>query len=115
MGTPGSDIDDGFALALALAEPEIKVELVSTVGGNSDVDTSTRLTRELLARIGRADIPVVRGAGHPLNPRWRRGGVPSTQTSSTAAEQKILSHYAANALVERVLAEPGELTIVAIG
>src|SRR4051795_11239591 len=65
MGQPGSDIDDGFALALALAEPGLSVELVTTVNGNTDVDNATRLTVELLQRIGR-EVEVVRGAGRPL-------------------------------------------------
>ena len=89
MGAPGSDIDDGFALALALAEPTIQVELVTTVGGNSDVVTSTRLTHELLDVLDRSDVPVVEGA-----PAGDAG---------------------ARELVRRVLAEPGELTVVAIG
>jgi purine nucleosidase len=89
MGAPGSDIDDGFALALALADPELSVELVTTVGGNSDVVTSTRLTHDLLRVLGRSDIPVVQGA--PAD-------------DDAAAE-----------IARRVLAEPGELTIVAIG
>lgn len=90
MGAPGSDIDDGFALALALADPGITVDLVTTVGGNSDVVTSTRLTRELLAVLGRSDVPVVEGAPEG-------------------------TEDAAREIVRRVRAEPGELTIVAIG
>jgi purine nucleosidase len=108
MGAEGSDIDDGFALALALADPDLTVELVTTVGGNSDVDTSTRLTHELLALLDRSDVPVHRGAGMPINPRWRRqrdGEARTSATSSTAVDQ----------IIGRVLAEPGELTLVAIG
>jgi purine nucleosidase len=106
MGAPGSDIDDGFALALALADPGLSVEVVTTVGGNSDVDTSTRLTVELLGVLGRADVPVVRGAGRPLNPAlWHAGFlVPASEGSYAAAE-----------IVARVMAEPGELTLVTIG
>ncbi|WP_193607854.1 nucleoside hydrolase [Nocardioides lijunqiniae] len=89
MGAPGSDIDDGFALALALADPDLRVELVTTVGGNSDVATSTRLTRELLGVLGHDDLEVVEGA--------------------PAGDD------AARELARRVLAEPGELTVVAIG
>ena len=111
MGAPGSDIDDGFALALALADPEIEVELVTTVGGNSDVDTSTRLTQELLERLGRADVPVVRGAGAPLNPRWRRP--PADEPARCRAERS--QDGGRRRLVARVMAEPGELTLVAIG
>jgi purine nucleosidase len=111
MGAPGSDIDDGFALALALAEPGIQVDVVTTVGGNSDVETSTRLTHDLLARLGRDDVPVHRGAGQPIASRWRRAG-------SEAAEQEMpgsRSQTAVDELVRRVMAEPGELTVVAIG
>jgi purine nucleosidase len=89
MGAPGSDVDDGFALALALADPGLRVEMVTTVGGNSDVVSSTRLTRELLEVLDRSDVPVVQGA--PVD--------------VVAAEE----------IARRVLAEPGQLTIVAIG
>jgi purine nucleosidase len=37
MGAPGSDVDDGFALALAHADPGISLELITTVNGNTDV------------------------------------------------------------------------------
>jgi purine nucleosidase len=112
MGAAGSDIDDGFALALALADPEIQVDLVTTVGGNSDVDTSTRLSLELLDRIGRTDVPVVRGSAMPLDPRWRRAATPEQMADDGAP---VRGQAGPTALVERVMAEPGELTIVAIG
>jgi purine nucleosidase len=110
MGAPGSDIDDGFALALALADPEMSVELVTTVGGNSDVDTSTRLTHELLTVLGRGDVPVARGASSPLNPALRHPDWPDRNSAGATSGKP-----AAAQLVERVLAEPGELTVVAIG
>jgi purine nucleosidase len=103
MGNPGSDIDDGFALALALADPDITVELVTTVGGNADVDTCTRLTHELLVRLDRPDIPVVGGAPLALRGgRHRRDG-------------QARAPYAAPAIVEAIAAAPGEMTLVAIG
>jgi purine nucleosidase len=109
MGAPGSDIDDGFALALAVADPSLRLELVTTVGGNTDVATATRLTRQLLRTLGCAEIPVVRGACGPLDPRWRR-------TDRHLVEQADAERaHAAPELVARVLAAPGELTVVAIG
>src|SRR3712207_8107522 len=66
MGAPGSDIDDGFALALAVDLADQSLELVTTVNGNTDVDTSTLLALDLLDRLGRPDIPVVKGARQPL-------------------------------------------------
>jgi purine nucleosidase len=103
MGNPGSDIDDGFALALALADPDITLDLVTTVGGNADVDTCTRLTRELLVRLNRAEVPVVGGAALAL-----RGGRHRRDGTDRAP-------YAAPAIVEAVAAAPGEMTLVAIG
>jgi purine nucleosidase len=116
MGQPGSDIDDGFALALAVADPDVSLELVTTVNGNTHVDNATRLTLELLERLGAPAVPVVRGAAAPLvrqHPRspddvetvWPPGADPSGRTVS----------HAAVAIVERVMAEPGEFTVVGIG
>jgi purine nucleosidase len=110
MGAPGSDIDDGFALALAVADPRLVLELVTTVGGNTDVDSATRLSGELLALLGHIEVPVVRGAAGPLNPRLRRDDRTPTQPDDATA-----GPYAASEIVRRVMAEPGELTVVAIG
>ncbi len=110
MGAPGSDIDDGFALALAVAEPSVDLELVTTTHGNTDVVTATRLSRELLALLGRPDVPVVRGSSGPLDPRLRRDDrdpAPPPDAGGTG--------HAASELVSRVMAAPGEVTIVAVG
>ncbi len=113
MGAPGSDIDDGFALALALADLELSVELVTTVSGNTDVETATRLTLDLLQRLGRSDVPVVRGAAHGLRGWWRGPASSLPVRRQGAAEPQ--PGQAAVHIVERVAAEPGVLTIVAIG
>lgn len=108
MGAPGSDVDDGFALALAVADPAIDLELVTTVNGNTDVDTATALAGNLLERLGRPDIPVVRGAGAPLHGRGRprQDGAPAVPRPRA---------HAAVEIAERVLAAPGEVTVVAVG
>lgn len=106
MGTPGSDVDDGFALALAVADPGLRLDLVTAVGGNTDVNTATRLSTELLGVLGRPDVPVVPGVAGPLDPALRRPG------RGPAASP---GPYAAAEIVERVMAAPGDLTIVAIG
>lgn len=111
MGAPGSDIDDGFALALALADPDITVDLVGTVNGNTDVATATILTLELLHRLGRSDLPLHRGAQVPLlRPQARFGTVPGDVETRAPAPGP-----AATAMVEHVAAHPGEITLVAVG
>jgi purine nucleosidase len=117
MGAPGSDIDDGFALALAVDLADQRLELVTTVNGNTDVDTSTLLALDLLRRLGRSDVPVVKGAGAPLlrpvhdHPaRDRVAGVRERLGHRSPAPGR-----AATAIIDHIMANPGEITLVAIG
>jgi purine nucleosidase len=111
MGAPGSDIDDGFALALAVADPEIDLRLVTTVNGNTDVATATVLTLELLHRVGTDQVPVHRGAERALlHPAERFGAVPDGIPTRTPRPG-----HAALALTELVRSRPGEVTLVAVG
>jgi purine nucleosidase len=114
MGEPGSEIDDGFALALAQSDPGISLELVTTVNGNTDVETATLLSVELAHRLGRPDLRVVRGAAAPLLRPGRARSAPAAITEKYGHRSPAPGH-AASAIVEAVMAEPGELTIVAIG
>ena len=111
MGAPGSDIDDGFALALAVADPEIDLRLVTTVSGNTDAATATTLTCELLDRLGAPPVPVHQGATRALlHPASRFGRLPEGVTPREPAPG-----HGVLALVEAVRAAPGELTLVAVG
>lgn len=114
MGVPGSDIDDGFALALALAEPSITIEALTTVNGNADVESGSFLSVELLDRLGAPSIPVFQGAAAPLAFPDRRRGAPDAirKEYGTRLPQP---GYAAAEIAARVAAEPGEITVVAIG
>lgn len=54
-------VDDAMALAYALGDPNIDLIGVTTVYGNVARDTSIRNTLDLLALLGRKDIPVYPG------------------------------------------------------
>ena len=111
MGAPGSDIDDGFALALAVADPEIDLRLLTTVSGNTDAPTATTLTLELLDRLGAGPVPVHQGANRSLAyPASRFGRLPDGVTPRPPTPG-----HAVHALIEAVRAAPGELTLVAVG
>ncbi|MGO1855284.1 MAG: nucleoside hydrolase, partial [Microbacteriaceae bacterium] len=114
MGVAGSEIDDGFALALIASDDTFALELVTTVNGNIDVETGTYLTGELLRRLGIENVPYVRGAGAPL-------AEPDRAKSSTDHIRAAFGHhepspgYAAAEIARRVVEAPGEITIIAIG
>ena len=114
MGEPGSEIDDGFALALALADPDINLELVTTVNGNTDVETATLLSLELLNRLGKFDIPVVKGASARLTRPDQARSAPK-EIEEKYGHRKHSPGFAAAAIVELVMQNPGEITVVAIG
>lgn len=110
----GSDIDDGFALALAHAERDIQIDLITTVNGNTDVESATALTLELTRRLA-IDAPVVKGASTPFT-HPDRVRVPDPATIATyGAGMAPTPGYAAAAIADLVMANPGEITIVAIG
>ena len=58
-------IDDAVAIALALASPEVDVIGITTVGGNSGLEATTRNALRLLEFMGRTDIPVASGYDEP--------------------------------------------------
>nr|WP_238412365.1 nucleoside hydrolase [Saccharothrix deserti] len=59
-------VDDAFALALAVASPEVELIGVTTVFGNVSLEDTTRNALRLLALLGREDVPVGVGASRPL-------------------------------------------------
>ena len=104
----GDDIDDAFALALALRSPELQILGVTTTFG--DTETRAKLAERLLREVGRQDIPVAAGAPTPVK---------STFTQRAYAEGGHFaraSHPAAvDFLREQIQRYPGKITLVAIG
>jgi inosine-uridine nucleoside N-ribohydrolase len=110
----GSDIDDAFALALALASPEVDLQGVTTVCEGAE-DRAWMVCR-LLTAVGRREVPVAWGrAPQPASPiegqmQYRRHpAVIFDRTSRPVKESAVEFLYA------RLKAQPGKLTLVALG
>src|SRR6266704_1905184 len=113
-------IDDALALFLALASPEVQLEAVTTVSGNVDVALTTYNALTLLELAGRTDIPVARGCDRPLirqpfNAAIVHGdnGLGGLQLPEPSIQP--LAEHAIGVIIEKVMAAPGEITLVAIG
>jgi purine nucleosidase len=110
----GSDIDDAFALALALASPEVDLQGVTTVG--SDAEDRAWIVCRFLTAVGRRDISVAWGRDpQPKNPigdqiQYRRH--PDVIFNRAAIPMK---EPAVEFLYSQLKAQPGKLTLVAIG
>ena len=119
-----SPSDDALALLLALQSPELDVVGVTTVAGNESVRRATADVLRLLEIVGRADIPVYRGAPRPLahvaGP-WEKAGYGRWWADDAPtpwggyARKNAEPGTAADFLARAVKARPGELTIAAIG
>ena len=118
-------VDDAAAIFLALASPELSVEALTTVYGNGPVESSTDNARRILHAAGHPGIPIYQGAGKPLlrppNQGWAShvhgqdalgdSGVPLPPQGRPRVEER----QAAVEIVERVMASPGEITLLSLG
>ena len=60
----GTDIDDAWALLLALASPELDLRCVTLV--HADLEIRAKIALKLLKLAGRAEVPVAKGLSQPL-------------------------------------------------
>jgi inosine-uridine nucleoside N-ribohydrolase len=104
----GDDIDDAFAVALALRSPEMQILGITTTFG--DTETRAKLVDRMLGEAGRPDISVAVGvhtdARTGLSQRRYAEGGHFARTSHPPAVDFILDQIRHN---------PGEITLVCIG
>jgi purine nucleosidase len=106
----GGDIDDAFAVGLALRSPEFQILGISSAWG--DTHLRARLLSRFLKETGREDIPVAMGiAKHP-------SGKLDTLSQAAYAEGGPANQNYPNAvdfLLDQIRRYPGEITLLAIG
>lgn len=114
-------IDDSLALAQLVSCDDVDLLGVSTVSGNTTAARAARNTLDLLALLGRDDVPVVEGAHDPLVGRFA-GGAPQVhgdngvgQMDLPRSARPVEPGTGAQALVEAARANPGQLHLVAVG
>lgn len=117
--------DDGTALILALKSPELNILGVTTVAGNDTVQRATSDALRELEIAGRTDIPVYRGANRPLvhqgsewaktkHGRWWSDELPPMPPGGFA-KKPAEKESAMDFMMRAVDANPGQITIIAIG
>ena len=106
----GTDIDDAFALALALRSPEIELRGVTTV--SADAYGRALIACRFLEAAGRPDIPVA--AGKPQRSAPEKSGQYQYGLSGDFKKRPV-KELAAEFLYRNLKAEPGKLTIITVG
>lgn len=64
-GIAGANVDDGLALALAIASPYFMLELITIVAGNTPANVGYRVARYMMNCLG-LNIPVRKGEDKAL-------------------------------------------------
>ncbi|GAK58567.1 inosine-uridine preferring nucleoside hydrolase [Candidatus Vecturithrix granuli] len=134
--------DDGVAMIMLARHPEIELLGVVTVAGNTWIPEGTAYALRQLELIGRSDIPVAEGARFPLRAnryetieleRQMFGigassyigcfGRPEPASYLDVYKEKFggeptlkpIEQHGVNFLIETIKANPGEVTVIAIG
>ena len=105
----GDDIDDAFAIGLAVKSPEVKILGITTAWGNTPL--RARLVERFLQETGHTDIPVA--VGQEKYPA--KATLTFSQAAYAEREYPVKLPGAVDFLLEQIRKHPGEITLVAIG
>jgi purine nucleosidase len=105
----GDDIDDAFAIALALSSPKMQVLGVSAAFG--DTPTRAKLLDRMLNELGRGDIPVAMGAPSNVN----LAGFTQRRYALEGSFVRATHPNSVDFVLEQARKYPGQVTLVAIG
>jgi len=98
----------------------LQVEAITPVAGNVSLDFTLPNALRLVEIAGRTDVPVARGASHPLERQLHTGGSVHGENGLAGVEFpepkiKPVAETASELIRKIVRANPGEISIVAVG
>ncbi|MEI6731969.1 MAG: nucleoside hydrolase, partial [archaeon] len=108
--------DDALAIMLAVKSGMFDIMAITTVGGNSGIENTTRNARYILNLIGREDIPIYSGEDKPLKREIVRANVhgESGLEGINPKNESYLTGNAVDQIIRIVHDNPG-ITIVTLG
>ena len=106
----GDDVDDAFAIALALRSPELEILGITTTFG--DTETRAKLVDRLLGEVNRLDIPVAEGSPTPVP---ANNHFTQRRYAEGAHFARVSHPRAVDFILEQIRRYPGQITLVAIG
>ena len=114
-------VDDAMALVFQALHPQIELLGVTSVFGNSTIETTTRNALYLAQRFA-PGVPVARGAAAPLRRAapapvdWIHGSDGLGNTGLRSADQSALDARSAHRfIIDTVRAHPHQVSLVAVG
>jgi purine nucleosidase len=113
-------IDDSLAILLALASPEVRLEAVTVVSGNTTAEQGVRNALGVLELAGGGDIPVAQGVPVPLiQPLLvateTHGEIGIGYARLPPPQLQPVSKHGVDLIIDKITSNPGEISLVAIG
>lgn len=114
-------IDDAMAILFAFAAPELEIVGLTTIFGNVQTDLATQNALRLIEFAGHPHIPVASGAKKPLvivydeAPEVVHGADGFGNTHQPPPRGRAIDKPASHFIVETIMANPGEITLVPLG
>jgi inosine-uridine nucleoside N-ribohydrolase len=114
-------VDDSMAILFAFNSPEIEVVGLTTIFGNVTTELATQNALRLVEFAGHPEVPVAHGADKPLSvpldsiADFVHGTDGLGNTNQPPPKGKAINKPAAQFIVETIMANPGEITLVPVG
>src|ERR1700757_945045 len=115
---PGTD--DALAILLAVNSPELDIRAIIIVAGNVTADLGLENALKVMSLAGRCDIPVAKGAVHPLFQKLNTEEFWNGKNGLGGAELPpshcaAFSQFGSDLIIEMIHRYPHEITLVPIG
>ena len=110
--------DDAFSLLIALRHPNAVLEAVTICNGNIAFDQQAENALYTIEAAGRGgEVPVYLGSARPFMGRWKASSFHGADGMSGAnfpkAKQRPETTHAVDAMIELIMKNPGEISMVA--
>lgn len=112
-------IDDALAILLALASPELHLEALTVTIGNCTTAQGVVNALSMLELAGASHVPVAPGLDRPLlqpllTAPETHGNTGLGYAQLPPPHRQPSNQHAVDLLIERIMAAPGEITVVAV-
>lgn len=113
-------MDDSMAIVLAVKSKKLEIQAITTVSGNYPVEITSKNALKVLEMLGKEEIPVAKGMATPMvrkspSDPFSHGDDGQAENHLPDPKMALSSLHAVDMIIQKVLENPGEITIICCG